>query len=248
MFERKAHKAYNFNSFEEFCDVVLVMGSSKSVISQMIGWARVERNLFGTRFDLNIVDKQVDESLVMTKLLDSAEAPKSITQRIYNELSRLNDAPDLQKRAFDEFKSVAAANVGTFAQQETQLSRIVDRIKRNSEPAPAVLETPTAPPTPAPTHKTVANPAPSVTATKEEEDLFADEEETPTQVHTPKPVVTSFVPELDSEVVTEQTFRRWEEALNTALTWVENESIIGTPRDCKEVQNALQEVAKWVCR
>lgn len=52
------------------------------------------RNLFGTRFDLNIVDKQVDESLDVSKLLESPESPKSITQRIYNELSRLNDYPD----------------------------------------------------------------------------------------------------------------------------------------------------------
>ena len=107
LFEGKAHKAYNFSSFEEFAEVVLNITSGQSYISEMIGWARVDRNVLGIGFERNIVDGQVDKILSMDNILEHKTPIQSITRRIYRELSRLNDYPEAQREAYKEFRGLA---------------------------------------------------------------------------------------------------------------------------------------------
>ena len=64
----------------------------------MLAWARVERNVLGVGFERNIVDGQVDKMLDVSNILEPKTPVQSITNRIYRELSRLNDYPEAQKQ------------------------------------------------------------------------------------------------------------------------------------------------------
>ena len=128
-------------------------------------------------------------------------------------------------------------NMRTPAQSETQLSRIVDRFKGDIERKNAP-QLPTPEPISAPVSETHAQTPELVATAPVRGNVTAS-------APSVKPVVSTYTPA--PEVMEEERpYTDWEEALQTALTWVENEQIDGTPRDRKTIAFSLRAVADWI--
>lgn len=169
MFERRAHKALHYTSFEDFADKELALVLDKTALSRLIHWAQVERNISGQKLTLG----QLSVQELSTALKEIPKIPRTVAL----ELAKLPD-PEAQRKAWGEYYERSEAHksgqVGA-RYATTELKHVVastlangGNSKPKTDPAPSkpvtappVPPKPTAPSfTPAPDPETIEEAVP----------------------------------------------------------------------------------------
>lgn len=227
LFERRAHCALGYVTFEEYANDYLGIEMTKQHAYELRQWAKTERDT------LIQVDEQVDASNATALLAEVSRKP--LTRNMARELVKL--PPKDRRPAYLEAVSLGATGKG-----ELQcVKHIVTR--RLNEAKGIVTAIPDPKPYVPPAERKKPD-APAPTAPKPETGHVPISETKPAS---PPPVRTAPPKVYEPEPVSEEEmpWSQWEEAVLTVLTCIQNRHIDADPGYRKEASSLLIAVSRW---
>lgn len=224
LYERKAHEALGYETFELYCRDRLGAEWNDNYLRQLRLWARNERLVFQ---DIQTV--QSVSTLTKDESSQLARLPENIRKEAYEECMDLcaNGKAYRPQTFICNLKHIVTRRLKAIA-PAVESAPPEDKPAPAPDPAPVVVQQPSAPPS---KPKTVTN-APVAPA------------ETPITKDTP---ISSLEPaEQDEQADSAMPWDKWETDLETALTWIQNQNIDGDRKTRSCVAKSLRSVATWM--
>lgn len=240
-FERKAHKALKYSSFEEYCSERLQMTVEKSNLSNLVRWAEVERNILGAKSYTTVQ---------LPSTSPSTSSDLKLPRITALELAKL-PTPELQRSAWNEIETVRHMGTHVPSDVHRNLKHIVKQLLAGEPASVLPVETPAAPSqdTPVSAQNTETVQTPTEVRSTPSAPVVEPPKRTPAVVSSFTPTADTFADDTDMSEVKEPIIPDWEEwqiVLDTMAAMVTNKEIEPMARIRKQTACTLRDMVTWL--